>query len=78
MLYSYLTAEEVDQLFSGEPCFSQQRYQSAFGQITIVLGDNCPPAGSWIVEDEVTAGRVVECEAVLFQESDELTRPNGR
>lgn len=68
------TAQEINQLIASEARFPQQRHQSAFRQIAIVLRNDRPTARCRMVIDVVAASRMVEDEVVLFKKADDLAR----
>jgi hypothetical protein len=47
--------QKTKQVFSGEPRFSKQRHESAFGDIAVVLGNYRATFQVWMVVDEVAA-----------------------
>ena len=47
--------QKTKQFFSGEPRFSKQRHESAFGDIAVVLGNYRATFQVWMVVDEVAA-----------------------
>ena len=69
--------QEVDQFLASEACFPQQRHQSAFGKIAIVLWNDRTTAGSFILLYVMAARRMVEHEAVLPEKANDLTRLDG-
>jgi len=78
VLQRSLSCQEVDQFFASEACFPQQRYESAFGQIAIVLWNYGTTARGVMIVDAVAAGGVIQNEAVLFKEADDLSRFDRR
>ena len=70
--------QEVDQFFSRESRFPQQGHQRALRHITIVLGNHCAAARRWMVVNVVAASCVVEDEAVLLKEANDLARFDSR
>ena len=78
MLQNSFSCQKADQFFASEACFSQQRYESAFGQIPIVLRDYSTTARPLMVVDAVAARHVIQNEAVLFKEANDLSRFDRR
>jgi hypothetical protein len=73
-LQSSFSCQEVDQFFASEACFPQQRHESAFGQIAIVLWNYGTTARGLMIVDAVAAGGVIQNEAALFKEANDLSR----
>ena len=70
-------SQEVDQFFSRESRFPQQRHQCSLRQVAIVLKHYRSPSGSGIIENEMAARGVIQDEAIALEKANDLPRPNG-
>jgi hypothetical protein len=57
-----------------KPASLNKDYESAFGQIPIVLRDYSTTARRLMVVDAVAARHVIQDEAVLFKKANDLSR----